>query len=93
MQDRALYSIQEARCLLGGISRYSPAHSIEDFISSATTRFCPAIDAARPQNLRHKVAAIPARPLAKRSATNRGQFASLPPAAPSHQARKTRATT
>lgn len=80
MQDRSLYSIQEARRLLGGISRntiyrllrsgelpsvvigcrrFIAAHSIEEIIDSATTRFYPAIDAVRLRKLRQKVATLP----------------------------------
>jgi excisionase family DNA binding protein len=112
MQDRALYSIHEARRLLGGISRntiyrllrsgelasvligcrrFIAAHSIEEFISSATTRFCPAIDAVRLRNLRRQVATLPPPTLAQRRAANRGPTAILPSLA--HQSRKTREQT
>lgn len=112
MQDRALYSIHEARRLLGGISRntiyrllrsgelasvvigcrrFIAAHSIEEFVNSATTRFSPAIDAVRLQNLRQKVSTLPPPTLAQRRAANRGPIAILP--SPSHQSRKSRAPT
>jgi excisionase family DNA binding protein len=112
MQDRALYSIQEARRLLGGISRntiyrllrsgelasvvigcrrFIAAHSIEEFTSSASVHFCPAIDAVRLRNLRQNVATLPPPTLTQRRAANRGPSAILP--SPSHQSRKTRVPT
>ena len=112
MQDRALYSIQESRRLLGGISRntiyrllrsgelpsvvigcrrFIAAHSIEEIIGSATSRFCPAIDAVQLRNLRQKVAILPPPIPAQRRAADSGRPAVLSPT--SHQSRKPRAPT